>query len=846
MVFQINVVHEQKPNVESPPLRQLRSLPTACIAHWCQLVLAQPKKIDKELLMIRIWGNDLVQSYRNAKSKSLRFAPCLSALLVLSSTHVDASENGIDGFSTNPDANSGASCLACHTQGRNQSASVQITGPARVSANSINEYVVTLTGGPAITAGVDIAVYKSDGNLHAVLDDLRTSNRDLTHSRPKPFNNGQAQFRFRWKAPSYNASTEIYVGSNSSNGQRDLIDDAIASARLPVQVYDGSGSRPINPQPPVSLIKLETVASGLGQSISIANAGDQRMFVVDKSGKIRLVLPNGQVAPRLFLDISSRVESTGGEQGLLGLAFDPDYATNGFFYVHYTRRAATGSTFRGRVSRFRVSADPQIADDGSEKVLLETQRNTVTHNGGDIRFGKDGYLYIASGDGGEPAQVQNPKSLLGKILRIDVNGTPDNSNRPDCGYSPATTYRIPRGNAYRNGAGGGCDEIYALGLRNPWRLSLDRNTGDLWIGDVGQESFEEINFIKAGAGGGANLGWPCLEGTEIFDSSACVGEYLEPIHAYDRTVGRAVVGGFVYRGNDIPSLRGRYLFSDYGDSSNIYSLVPGPDGWVVHTVLTNSGKSLLSSFGEDGAGELYALSAASSELYRVVDGQPGGPAAKFHLSSVNVSENQPHATISVQLTRALQSESQVSIATQRESATPGVDFYGQYKTLRIPAGARSAELQVQIINDTVVESDETVGVRIFHPVGAVIGTEKATILIADDDAPGALPVINVSSHRANESDDIVNVLITLSSAATETVTFAYSTTTAGSATSGVDFYGSGGQVTIAPGQRVHRIPIQLVDDDATEATEYFYLRLVNVRNAVEGVLTGRIDLIDND
>jgi len=771
----------------------------------------------------------------------------LKAILLLSLTCGSgvASENGIDGFSTSPYENGGASCLACHTQAPNSTATVEIQGPSVVDANSVNVFQVTLTGGPAATAGIDIAVDNFDGQLTALNDDLRRSDNDLTHRRPKPFTGGQVRFSFQWTAPSYNATTDIYAAANSSNGGRDLIGDAIATASLRVRVQNGLGIRPDEPQPEISLIKLETVASGLGQSISIANAGDLRMFVVDKSGKIRIVRQNGSVQQPPFLDISERVESTGGEQGLLGLAFDPNYANNGYFYVHYTRNATTGSIYRGRVSRFSVSSDAQRADESSEKVLLEIQRNSVTHNGGDLRFGNDGYLYISSGDGGEPGRVQNSQTLLGKILRIDVSGRPDENNRPDCGISPALTYRIPPGNAYRNGPGNDCDEIYALGLRNPWRISLDRETGDLWVGDVGKESREEISFIRTSDSGGVNLGWPCYEGTVIFDAAACTREFVQPVFDYGRDTGRAVVGGFVYRGNEIAALRGRYLFTDYGDSSVIYSLIPQAGGFVLQPAMVNTGKSLLSSFGEDAAGELYVLSAASSELYRIVAGETSA-AAQFHVSSLNVSESASRASVSVRLSRPLQNESRVSIATSRQTAIPGQDYYGRYEILSLPAGSVSTTLDIPILDDALVEADETLGVRLFQPVGAEIGTESAQVTIEDNDASNALPTLNVSSVRVDENVGVVNIEVTLSSPATEPVDYAFSTSSAGTATIGVDLYGTGAAMVFQPGQQIHRLAVQIVDDNLPEPNEYSFLRVLNVSGATSGVLSGRIDIIDND
>jgi len=453
------------------------------------------------------------------------------ALLMGPVSPLMASQNGLSGYSSSPHTTGGASCLACHTQTAGQTASISISGPSVVNANSTNDYTVTITGGPAVTGGVNISVDKFDGTLEAVNNEMRLIDNDLSQNRAKNFGNGQVTFSFRWKAPSYNVATRIYAAGNSSSGQNNLIGDAIAATNLAVEVQNGSGSRPEEPDPGQSAIELQTVAAGLGRAVSIANAGDSRLFVVEQSGKINIVEANGNVRAQPFLDISSRVLFNQGEQGLLGLAFDPNYSSNGYFYVHYSRSASTGLAYRGRVSRFKVSGDPQRADVGSEKVILEVDSRSVYHNGGDLRFGSDGYLYISVGDGGEIMKAKDPRSLRGKIMRIDVSGPPGSNNAPDCGLNASDGYRIPPGNAYRDGRGGaGCDEVYALGLRNPWRISLDRATGDLWIGDVGQTTREEIDFLKAGVSAGANLGWPCREGDIAYNNSACSGEYISPVH----------------------------------------------------------------------------------------------------------------------------------------------------------------------------------------------------------------------------------------------------------------------------------------------------------------------------
>ncbi len=875
------------------------------------------------------------------------------------STVTEASQNGVDGYSSSPHTNGGASCLACHSPASSQTASLSISGPAVVNANTTNEYVATLVGGPARTAGINISVDKFDGTLAPINNDLRLSADDLTHRVPKSISSGQVQFRFRWKAPSYNATTDIYAAANSSNGGLDLIGDAIVTQKLQVQVRNGSGTRPPEPNPGVSQIKLQTFATGLSSAVSIANAGDGRLFVVDQSGKIRIVQSNGTVVAQPFLDVGGRITREGGEQGLLGLAFHPNYANNGFFYIHYVRKATSGMAYRGVVSRFNVSANRNIANASSEKVLLEIPRNGKNHNGGDLRFGNDGYLYISVGDGSNIFSAKNINSLSGKILRIDVTNSAGPGTGPDCGTTSNNNYRIPPGNAYRNGRGNGCDEIFALGLRNPWRIGLDRNTGDLWIADVGQNSLEEISYVKAGSGGGANFGWPCYEGDIIFNQSACTDSYVSPVHTYGRTLGRSITGGFVYRGNAIPSLRGRYLFTDYGDSSKIYSLVRQSGGWLAQTALSNSGKNGLSSFGEDASGELYVVSARAGEMYKIIAGNPGGgtpelsvsgatvtegindrarvrvrlsPAATspvsvrlvtsagtaepmtdffgvsealsfapgqtvrevditivdddiaeseetfdvrlinesgatvanrqarvvvknddtasdnatISISSISVNESAQQARVQINLSRAQSSAASVKISTTSGSARAGEDFYGGFSTVTVQPNSTSAQFAIPIIDDTAIEANETFNVRIFDPNGARLGNDTAQVTIVDDDSSNPLPVINIASRQFPESDDVVSIPVTLTSAATQPVIFTFSTNPPGSATPGDDYYGNGGQIVFLPGQRVREIPIQLVDDDRTEGTENFNIRLVNIEGAIEGNLLARIDILDND
>jgi len=298
------------------------------------------------------------------------------------------------------------------------------------------------------------------------------------------------------------------------------------------------------------IIELETFVSNISRPVAITHAGDDRLFVVDQKGEINIVTADGTVLSDPFLNINSSVINIGGigdEKGLLGLVFHPDYATNGYFFVNYTNNS--GDT---RVSRFSVDpTDPNKADPSSEEPILTVSQPFGNHNGGDIAFGPDGYLYIGLGDGGaggDPGnRSQNRQNLLGKMLRIDVdNGLP---------------YTIPSDNPFVGDAST-LDEIWSIGLRNPWRYSFDRLTGDLYMGDVGQGDWEEISWQPGNSVGGENYGWRCREGLVNFNTSSnCNDDFVKPIHVYASTssVGCSVTGGYVYRGASYPDLYGKYI-----------------------------------------------------------------------------------------------------------------------------------------------------------------------------------------------------------------------------------------------------------------------------------------------
>lgn len=347
---------------------------------------------------------------------------------------------------------------------------------------------------------------------------------------------------------------------------------------------------------------LELVVSGLSAPVGLVHSGDgtRRLFVIEQRGVIRIVR-DAILQPQAFLDLRDRVACCG-EQGLLGLAFDPQFSTNGFFFVNYTDRA--GDT---RVERYRVRADdPDRADIASVALVLAVDQPFSNHNGGHLVFGPDGYLYIGLGDGGsggDPSnRAQDLGTLLGKMLRIDVrSGLP---------------YSVPADNPFA-GVNGARPEIWARGLRNPWRYSFDRDTGDLWIADVGQNAWEEVNFQRAASRGGENYGWRRMEGTHCFNpSSGCDdGTLTLPVLEYGRDDGCSVTGGFRYRGARFPAMRGVYIYGDYC-SGLIRGAMPGVTGFS-DVLELRSGLSI-SSFGEDQSGEIYVVS-HDGTIYRLVD-----------------------------------------------------------------------------------------------------------------------------------------------------------------------------------------------------------------------------------
>ncbi len=342
---------------------------------------------------------------------------------------------------------------------------------------------------------------------------------------------------------------------------------------------------------------LESFGPSFSSPVEIKNAGDERLFVVEKSGKIKILNPDGSVNSTPFLNIEDRVSTNTNERGLLGLAFHPNYPENPFFFVNYTNNS--GDT---TISKFSVSTDENIANE-SETVLLVINQPYGNHNGGCINFGPDGNLYIGMGDGGSGGDPQNYSqstgSLLGKMLRINVN---------------SGAYSIPENNPYG-------DEIWSVGLRNPWKFSFDSENGNLWIADVGQNEFEEINMVENNPAN-VNYGWRCYEGDEPYNMSGCPDNGLTfPVATYSHYNSGdfkcSITGGYVYRGNQISGLNGIYFFADYCSGEIGMLSTEDNSNWEMNLTFPNINGSWV-SFGEDISGELYIVS-INGGIYKIID-----------------------------------------------------------------------------------------------------------------------------------------------------------------------------------------------------------------------------------
>ena len=364
----------------------------------------------------------------------------------------------------------------------------------------------------------------------------------------------------------------------------------IAPSETPAHTPSTSPISSATELPKPEKYRWEPMISGLENPVGLENAGDGsgRLFIIEQDGRI-LIWKDGTLLKQPFLDIRDRVGSNSSEQGLLGLAFHPRYTENGYFFVNYTDK--NGDT---HIARFSVSPEnPDLADPGSENPLIFVKQPYPNHNGGSTVFGPDGNLYLGLGDGGAGGDPQgngqSTETLLGKILRINID-----SGDP---------YAIPADNPFAKG--GGLPEIWAYGLRNPWRLSFDSLTGDIYIGDVGQNKWEEIDYLPAGSSPGANFGWDYREGRHRYEGVYLGTDLIEPVAEYDHSQGCSVTGGFVYRGVNLPEWEGVYLYGDYC-SGKVWGLLHSPDGSWQNALLYETGTHI-SSFGVDEGREIYLV-----------------------------------------------------------------------------------------------------------------------------------------------------------------------------------------------------------------------------------------------
>jgi glucose/arabinose dehydrogenase len=508
---------------------------------------------------------------------------------------------------------------------------------------------------------------------------------------------------------------------------------------------------------------LASPITGLTQPVSITHAGDGsgRIFVAEQAGQIRLIR-NGILSSTPFLNISTRI-SSGGERGLLGLAFPPGFATKQYFYVNYTNPA--GNIV---IARYRVSlGNPDIADFDSEQVVLLINHSTFSnHNGGQLAFNpSDGFLYIGTGDGGgggDPDnRAQNRNDLLGKILRIDVEtGSP-------------VTYTVPAGNPF---VGTGFrPEIWAWGLRNPWRFSFDRLTNDLFVADVGQGNFEEVNFQPAASSGGQNYGWRIMEGLHCFNpSSNCDPTALTlPVTEYDHGFGCSITGGYVYRGSTYPRMQGVYFYGDFC-SGRIWGLRQVAGAWQATELLdTNLG---ISTFGEDEQGNLYVANYNNGTILSVTDNQPAPtptptptptPAPTPITSSVQFNDTQFQVTedctgVGVLVTRAgdLAAVQTVGYVTNENSANQETDFTYAEGTLMFGPGEATKSFTVLISEDAYLEGPENLTLELRNPAGGTSlgNASMATLVITDDETAdgNTNPIDDNATFVAQHYHDFLN------------------------------------------------------------------------------------------
>lgn len=464
-------------------------------------------------------------------------------------------------------------------------------------------------------------------------------------------------------------------------------------------------------------IKLTKLVGGLSKPLFITNAGDERLFVVEQAGKIKIIQGN-KVEAEPFLNITDRVNSRNNEQGLLGLAFHPEYKKNGLIYVNYISNGAN----RTIVSRFNlIPGNSNKVDSLSEKILLVINQPFSNHNGGCLNFGPDGYLYIGMGDGGSAndpqGNGQNKKTMLAKMLRIDINTN--------------NSYEIPTTNPFVNDTSY-LPEIWALGLRNPWRWSFDRLNGDLWIGDVGQDTWEEVDYTPASSNGGENYGWRCYEGLADFNQTACSSKnnFVFPIQVYKHNVnadGCSITGGYVYRGLTCSYLYGQYIYADYC-SGYIWAIkkLEGIKDSFVNRKIYQFAKNQISSFGEDVHGEMYLCALAEGSVYSIAD--------TCHFDYKIISKDPDCVDLS-------------NGSIQLESSTMGCEYTYQWSTLQSQSRLDSLSAGTYTVTLTYAQCQTTEKIKLSNKINK--DTACITPLFVDKicDGDSALIIACTSSGK---------------------------------------------------------------------------------------------------
>jgi uncharacterized repeat protein (TIGR03806 family) len=596
-------------------------------------------------------------------------------------------------------------------------------------------------------------------------------------------------------------------------------------------------------------LRARRLVSGLSNPVGTAMIpGDNsRMFIIEQhTGRIQILNLATNTITGTFMTVAGI--NTGSEQGLLGIAFHPNFAANGFFYVNYT----AGSPERTDIARYRCVGAPSTAaqgDPATKAVLMTFAQPESNHNGGWIGFGPDGFLYIATGDGGsgnDPhgsiGNGQNTNVLLGKMLRIDVNnGSP---------------YAIPSTNPFA-GVSGSRGEIWAYGLRNPWRCSFDRGTGDLWIGDVGQGSREEVSFLPATPGSNRNFGWRVREGfiktPGLSDTDIPLANRLEPAFDYPRSgtiSGSTVIGGYRYRGSAIAGLQGTYFFADYGSGMICTATF---NGTILQNVTdvrnelqTNGGVTInnVVSFGEDNSGELY-ICAIGGSIYKI---EAATPSVAFAAASSNGSENITPANLSVVISSVPAANASVSYSVTGGNAFGGgTDFTLAAGTLTFtPSGPLSLNIPIAINNDALDEINETVVVTLSSPVNATLGTTPShTFTINDDDVMPSV-VFAAAASNASEATTSVSIPVNLSATSGRTVSVSYAVTGGSATGNGTDYTLASGTLTMLAGSNSADITFTVVNDTVSEPNETIQITLSAPVNATLGSATVHTYTINND